>query len=230
MKCMITFSLILMLLGEGTASASFFGGEIPFLIQIVSNTSSQLIQLAKILGTGKDTMNLIRDINSGIAEAMNVSRTMNSTMQSGVMGDYRNPEQALRAIQDIYGTIPKTSEARLQNLNDQSVAEAVTLHNQAFQYADNVDPQAEQIKDYARNVSPAGAGKLTAQSLGVLIHVCNQILRTNAAMLKVLSEGLALQNRKEKLNSQQFQMQYDGLASAFQGAPSFKQSSSLKSP
>jgi hypothetical protein len=29
---------------------------------------------------------------------------------------------------------------------DQSVAEAIYLHNEAFQYADSVDPEAERIK------------------------------------------------------------------------------------
>lgn len=71
------------------------------------------------------------------------------------------------------------------------------------------------IKDYARDVSPLGAERLTAQSMGVLIHVLNQVLRTNAALLKVHSEQLALQNRKEKLSSEQFKMQYEGLGQAF---------------
>ena len=211
----------------GTARADFWGGDIPLLIQIVSNTTAQLTQLKQILGNGQETLNLIRDINNGVREAMRITRTMNNSMQSGVLGQFQSPDEALRAIQQIYGAIPKSSESQLQALNDRSVAEAVTLHNQAFQFADAVDPEAERIKDYARDVSPTGAGKLTAQSLGVLIHVSNQILRTNAAMLKLLSQNLALQNRKEKINSQQFQMQYEGLSSAFRSTPSFKESSKL---
>jgi hypothetical protein len=209
------------------AKADFFGGDIPLLLQVVSNTLSQLAQLRQILGTGNDTLGLLRDVNEGIREAMGIMRTMNRTMQPGVLNQYQNPDELLRAINQIYGAIPKTPEARVQQLTDQSVAEAITLHNQAFQYADQIDPEAERIKDYSRGVSPTGAGRLTAQSLGVLIHVSNQILRTNAAMLKVLSEHLALQNRKDKVNSQQFQMQYEGLASALSNAPSFRQSSDL---
>ncbi len=103
----------------------------------------------------------------------------------------------------------------MQQTMDRSAAEAIHLHNEAFRYADQIDPEAERIKDYAKVVSPQGAEKLTAQSLGVLIHVMNQVLRTNAAMLKLQSEQLALSNRKEKLGSEQFRVQYDGLAKAF---------------
>ena len=78
-----------------------------------------------------------------------------------------------------------------------------------------IDPEAERIKEYSKVVSPQGAEKLTAQSIGVLIHVLNQVLRTNAAMLKLQGEQLALQNKREKLGPEQFKFQYESLAKAF---------------
>ncbi len=93
--------------------------------------------------------------------------------------------------------------------------EAINLHNEAFKYADRLDPEAERIKDYAHMVNPAGAAKVTVQSMGMMIHVLNQILRTNAAILKLQSEQLALQNRRGKLDSEQFRMQYEGVSDAF---------------
>jgi hypothetical protein len=73
----------------------------------------------------------------------------------------------------------------------------------------------EAIKEYAKEVSPQGAGKLTAQSLGVLIHVANQILRVNSAMLKLQGEQLALQSGKEKRASSQYLLQNESLSKAF---------------
>ncbi len=43
-------------------------------------------------------------------------------------------------------------------------------------------------------------------SLGIMIHILNQILRTNSAILKMQSESLALTNCKRKLDSDQFKM------------------------
>ena len=210
--------------------ADFWGGDIPLLIQIVVNTLQQLIQLRNIVGTGQDSLSLIRDINQGISLAMGIIRTQNTTIGPGMFSEYRNTDDVLRAVQDIYGTVPRTTEARLQASNDQAVSEAITLHNQAFDYATMVDPEAERIKDYSRNVSPAEAGRLTAQSLGVLIHVANQILRTNAATLKLLSQNLALQNHHEKISSEQYRVQYKELSSAFSQTPPLSQSSRLDTP
>ncbi len=214
-KTLFLSVLLVCSLRSTPAYADFWGGDIPLLIEIVANTLQQISQLRDIIGTGKDTLNYIRDINRGLQDAMSIAKTMNQKLSPGVLSDLQGAEQAMAVIEQLYGGVPKTGDSRMQQTMDRSAAEAINLHNEAFRYADQIDPEAERIKDYARVVSPQGAEKLTAQSMGVLIHVMNQVLRTNAAMLKLQSEQLALNNRKEKLGSEQFRVQYDGLAKAF---------------
>ena len=214
--------LLLHSLKPTPAYADFFGGDIPLLIQIVANTLQELAQLKSILGTGQDTLNLMKDINRGINDAMNLARTMNIKLTPGILSELQSANEAMAAIEKLYGKIPMTTQANVQQTMDRTAAEGIQLHNDAFRYAAEIDPQAEQIKDYAKIASPAGAEKLTAQSLGVLIHVMNQILRTNAALLKVQSEQLAMQSRKSKLSSEQFKAEYDGLSKAFgEAKPSY---------
>jgi hypothetical protein len=204
-----------LVLGTSPARADFWGGDIPLLIQIVANTAQQLAQMRSILGNGVNTLNYIQDINRGIREAMAIVRTSNSSLSPGVLSQLNTLEQTLGEVEQLYGRIPATAEARMQRTTDQSVAEAIHLHNEAFQYADKVDPEAERMKEYAKTVSPLGAGRLSAQAGAVSINVLNQILRTNAALVKLQSEQLALQNRHEKLNSEHFKMGYEGLSRAF---------------
>ena len=209
-----------------TAFADFFGGDLPLLTQIVVNTLQQLSKLQDIIGQGQESIDLVKDINRGIRDAMDIMSTMNSTLSPGILSDLQKLEQVLATVEDLYGRIPKTPNAELQRTTDITVAEGIHLHNEAFRYADKVDPEAERIKVYAKEVNPLGAGKLSAQALGVLIHVMNQILRTNAAILKLQSEQLALQNRKEKQESEQFKIQYEEISRALKElAPAYKLSS-----
>ncbi len=207
--------LCLSLLSANTARADFWGGDLVYLAQILSNAIQQLAELQSILGTGKDTLQLLQDVNSGVRNALNVIRTGNQTLRPGALSDLNNLDEVLRKVEELYGRTPKTGESKMQMLTDRSVAEAIDLHNEAFKYADRLDPEADRIKDYAQVVSPAGAAKVTVQSLGIMIHVLNQILRTNAAILKMQGESLALTNRKGKLDSEQFKMQYEGVSDAF---------------
>jgi hypothetical protein len=209
------------------AFADFWGGDDVILGEILTNAFDQLTQLEQILGTGQDNIEFLRQINQGINQAMMIQRTANQTLHPGLFGQYRGTGQILSLIHEVYGRSPSTPNSRVEQMTDQSVAEAVALHNDAFSYADQVDPEAERIKSYSRDTSPIGAARLTAESVGVLIHVNNQILRTNAANLQVTSENLALMNRREKINSDQFKMQYEGLSSALLQSPSFSESSNL---
>ena len=214
-RCGITMLLAFCLTFAVPAQADFWGGDLPLLAQILSTTIQQLAQLQSILGTGKDTLGLLRDINRGLRDALDIMQTANTTLKPGALSDLNNLQLVLSKIQDLYGRIPNTSEAKMQTMTDQTVAEAIDLHNEAFKYADRIDPEAERIKDYAHLVNPQGAGKLTAESIGVMIHVLNQILRTNAAILKLQSEQLALTNRRGKMQSEQFKAQYEQLGNAF---------------
>jgi hypothetical protein len=203
------------MLGPMPARADFWGGDLPLLASILAQAIEQLAQLKSILGSGVDTLNYIQDINRGIRDAMSIIRTQNSTISPGVLSQLDTVELLMGEVEHLYGKVPNTAEAPMQRTTDQSVAEAIHTHNEAFKYAQTVDPEAERIKEYARFVSPLGAERLTAQSLGVVINVLNQILRVDSAMLKLQSENLALQNRHEKVGSQHFKMQYEGLSRAF---------------
>ena len=227
-RAFVTAIVIATLLIAKPARADFWGGDLPLLAQILANSIQQLAKLQSILGTGQDTLGLLREVNRGLRDAVQLIRTANQTLKPGALSDLGDLDQVLSKVEQLYGRVPNTSEKNLQLLTDRSVAEAIDLHNEAFKYADRLDPEAERIKDYAQVVNPVGAAKVTVQSLGMMIHVLNQILRTNAAMLKLQSENLALQNRRGKLDSEQFKSQYEGVSEAFGQLKSNYQLPSLK--
>jgi hypothetical protein len=190
--------IFLMLFSVTPCRADLFGGDVAVLTQILANAFQQLAQLRSILGTGQDNLNLMRDVYKGISDALNLIRTVNPTWDPGVYRDWQGVDDALRKLQDVYGIVIPSSEAQVQKNTDQSVAEAVSLNNSIYTYTKQIDDIGEQIKDYSRSVSPVGAQKLTAQSLGVMLHVLNQSLRAQATGMKLQAEALAIQNRKDK--------------------------------
>jgi len=209
----------ILLLVPQPSRADIFGGDIAVLVQILANALQQLAQLRQILGTGADSLNLMRDINRGIRDGLAVIQILNPKFNPGLYGDLDTADRVLSAIQDLYGRIPQTGEARLQQAQDRSVSESIAMNGTLFRFADEADGESKRIIAHAQVVSPQGAAKLTAQSLAVLIGVTTQVLRTNSMMLKMMGENMALQNRKEKVQSAQFRSQYDGLTSALGGLP-----------
>lgn len=201
------------------AKADLFGGDVAVLLKILAQSIQQLYELRQIVGTGKDSLTLMRDINRGIREGLAIIRIINPKFNPGLYGSLETADQVQRAIEDLYGVIPQTSEYRLQEAQDRSVAESIAMNGTLFQYADSVDIEAKRIISHAQNVNPQGAAKLTAESLAVLIGVTTQVLRTNSMMLKMMGQNMALSNRKEKLQSSQFKAQYEGISNAIGNTP-----------
>ena len=211
----ICFSLLL----PKPAKADFWGADIPLLIKIVANTVQELIVLKQIFQTGADTLGLMRDLNRGVRDGLQIIRILDPKFNPGLYGSLETADQVQRAIEDLYGVIPKTSEYRLQEAQDRSVSESIAMNGTLFQYADQVDVESKRIISHAQSVSPQGAAKLTAESIAVLIGVTTQVLRTNSMMLKMMGQTMALSNRKEKLQASQFKTQYEGISSALGTLP-----------
>ena len=180
------------------ARADIFGGDTLILAQILSNAVQQLIQLQQMLQNGRDSLALVRDINRGINDSLSMAATMGLNIDPGLYKNWNNLQNALQGVQQVYGSIPESLQKTIQTHVDQNVAEAITLNNNLYSYSKDLDQVGEQIKMYSHSVSPGGAQKLTAESLGVMINVMNQSLRAQATSLKLQAQSLALQNAKDK--------------------------------
>lgn len=212
------FAIILMV-SPRSAQADFWGGDVVVLTQILAQAIETVLQLKSILENGTDTLNLLREVNSGVRSGIDLIRIINPQFAAGVYGDLRNPQAVLRALESIYGPNPDGMDKDLITAQDQSVAEVISMNRNLYDYADSVDQEREKILFHSQVVSPQGAGKLQNQALGVLIGVTTQMLRTQSQMLKIMAQNLAFENRKEKLSTRNFQENYQGLSEGFKKIP-----------
>jgi hypothetical protein len=200
-----------------SAHADLFGGDVAVLTQILANAIQQLAQLKNLLDTGRDNLDLIRDINRGINDSLGLIRTISPNSDPGLYKDWDKVSDALTKLETIYGIAIESKDVKVQQDTDQAVAEAVSLNNTLYKYTKQIDEIGELIKAQSHAVSPGGASKLTAQSLGVMLNLQNEMLRTQATGLKLQAQALALQNRKDKDRTRQMVNVADGLNAALAG-------------
>jgi hypothetical protein len=194
----LTLSVSFVTFPAPQAQADIWGGDVAVLVQILANALQQLAQLRQILSTGQDNLDLIRAINQGINDSLGLAKTINPNIDPGIYRDWQKVQDAMAAVGLIYGVAVPSKDFQIQKDADQSVAEAISLNNSLYQYTREIDDVGQQIETYSHAVSPGGAQKLTAQSLGVIVHVLNASLRAQATGLKLQAQNLAIQNRKDK--------------------------------
>lgn len=209
----------LIFMGPRSAKADLFGGDVVVLTQILAQAIQTVITLKSVLENGKDSLNLMRDLNAGVRSGLDLIRIINPHFNPGVYGNLNTADNVLRALQSVYGTVPQGMDEDLMKSQDQSVAEVISMNRNLYDYADQVDLEREKILFHAQVVSPQGAGKLQNQALAVLIGVSTQLLRTQSQMLKIMAQNMAYDTRKEKLATQNFQENYQGLSRGFGSLP-----------
>lgn len=202
------------LMVPSVSRCDFWGGDLVYLAQILANAVRQLAELKSIVETGNDQLNLIREINRGINDSLNLARTINPNIDPGLYKDWQNAGDALQKLEQIYGAVSPSTNQRVYQDTDKNVAEAVALNNDVYNYTKDIDELGEIIKTASHEVSPGGAQKLTAQTLGVMLHVMNQSLRTQATGLKLQAQTMALQNKKDKDSTREYLETAQVLASA----------------
>jgi len=204
MKKVVTILMAFVICISPPAKADFWGGDLVYLAQILANAIKQLVELKNLVDNSRDQLDLIRSINQGINDSLRLAQTINPNIDPGLYKDWQNVGDALQKLQTIYGIVTDSPDARIYRDTDQQVAEAVNLNNDIYKYTTSIDELGEAIKDYSHDVSPGGAQKLTAQTLGVMLQVMNQSLRTQATGLKLQAQTMAVQNKKEKDSTKQY--------------------------
>ena len=174
------------------------------LTQILANAVQQLVQLKAILQNGSDTLGLLQDINRGINDSLRMAETLGLRVDPGLYRELHKVDQAVSAVEALFGQAVDSPLATVQRNTDQTVAEAIAFNNELNDYTHKLDRIGEEIKTFSHATSPGGAAKLTAQSLGVVIHVLNQQIRATGQGLKLQAQALALQNKREKDKTEQY--------------------------
>lgn len=202
--CAVFTALGLLLPAPQEARADLFGADAAILAQILSNAIQQLAQLRQMLQTGNDTLGLLQDINRGINDSLRMAETLGLRVDPGLYRELRQIDAAVSSVESLFGKAVDSRLATVQRNTDQTVAEAITFNNELNDYAQRLDRIGEEIKNFSHAVSPGGAAKLTAESMGVMIHVMNQQIRASGQGLKLQAQALALQNKQEKDKTEQY--------------------------
>jgi hypothetical protein len=214
-----------LIFAPGTARADMFGGDTIVLTQLLSNAIQQLYQLMQVVQQGRDTLGLMRDINRGINDSLQLAQTLRNSPNPGLYGDWQTTDTVLRQIAATYGAVAPSQVAQIQRDSDTVAAEGIARNRAIHDYTGKIDRIGEDIKAASHTVSPGGAQKLTAEGVGVMLHVMNESLRTQAAQLKLSSQNVAAENHREKATTRHVLESSSALKSAMK-----EQDTTFKTP
>lgn len=206
-----------------SARGDMFGGDVVVLAKILANAIVQLEKLRQILQAGSSQLELLRQVNQGLDQTLRLIQIVDPNFKPGIYRSWQDLNVAIREIERIYGDIANTRDKIVQGDVDRNIAEAFSNNGSIYRYAQTTQDYGDSLHRQSRAANPKSAQRLTAQSVGVVVGQMSQSLRTQATSIKLQAQAMAVQNRKDKMQSKQVQNAQVHLSSALKSyQPQFK--------
>lgn len=180
----------LFLLSPLHARADFWGGDLPLLAQIVTNTLNTLAEL-------RTQTTLLEDEMDGIKDKIYRIQTIADVVQPSNWDQWRNPAEALRRLKLIYHTLPKEYRSAKADAIEDELSKAMNLVSRIVPEANTSFRSGKELEQRGADASPGVAQKLTASGVGSLVAMESQSLIVQSHITSLLAQMLADANERE---------------------------------
>ena len=180
-----------------------FGAEIPILINILTQAITQVRNLQLLIGTTRDTVSILQEMNRGVKEVLRLARTAHVPLPRQVYDMADTIDTATREAENVYGALPGSAPLYTRTTY-QSGTEGLFMSQDAFEYSTALDTAGERIKESSIIASQAAATRLTAESMGVPIHAVSHGNRLSAKNLEMASTARIEEAAKENAKYESF--------------------------
>ncbi len=180
----------LFLLATSSARADFWGGDLPLLTQIVTNTLMTLYQL-------REQTKMMEEEMDGIKGRIDRIQTIAEVVQPSTWQQWKDPAEALRRLKLIYHTLPKEYRSPKSDEIEEEISKAMNAIARIGPGAESSFRSGKEIERMGADSSPGKAQKLTATGVGSLITLESQNLVLQSHITGLLSQMLAQANENE---------------------------------
>jgi hypothetical protein len=184
------YLIILLFTFSSNAKADLWGGDLPLLAQIVTNTLYTLYELQR-------QSTLLQDEMSGIKDKINRIQTISEVVQPASWEKWKDPAEAVRRLKTIYYTLPKEYRSEKSDQIEAEISKAMNLVSRVSPEATTTFHSGKELERRGADASPGVAQKLTASGVGTLVALESQSQVMQSHIASLLAQMLASANERE---------------------------------
>ena len=95
-----------------------------YLTKILLENYKRYKQIRQMISQAKDQKSYLLALNSGIENSIGIMESL-PIKDNGILSNLKDFNKSLETVSDIYGKIPKSKEALMQRIHDETVAESL---------------------------------------------------------------------------------------------------------
>ena len=207
--------ILVLVLGLGIAfkpkeAKALFGEDIPFLIEIVSNTLYTLYEI-------RAQSEMLRRELRGIDDKIHRLRTIQTLIAPNDLQKWKDPREALKRLQKIYYTLPPEFRTEKSDEVERRIAEAMSVAGVLVDTAKPAFDSGKELEREGLKVGPAVANKMTASGVGTLVSLQSQNQVAQAQIISLLSQMIAESGSREAARLKSQAAEYKSIGQGLSG-------------
>jgi hypothetical protein len=182
--------ILFLMLFSIRAKADMWGGDLPLLMQIVTNTLNTLMEL-------RAQTTMLEDEMAGIKDRINRVQTIAEVVQPSTWQQWQDPAEALRRLKIIYHTLPKEYRSPKSDAIEDEISRAMAMVSKVSIGANSSFLSGKELERRGADASPGVSQKLTASGIGSLVAMEAQTQVIQSHITSLLAQMLAEGNERE---------------------------------
>jgi len=183
-KGVLTLFIACILFSSKPARADFFGGDIPLLIQIITNTLNTLHEL-------QHQSDLLKRELRGIDDKINRIQAIKELLNPNDKERWKDPVEALKRLQTVYSLLPDQFKTQKSKEVEDQIARALVLAERLKRESTLAYDSGRELEKKALDSSPAVSQKLAASGIGTLVTLEAQNQVAQGTIINLLSQMIA---------------------------------------
>lgn len=187
MKKIFTICLVFF---SNVSKGDIWGGDLPLLAEIVTNTYWTMIELER------QSNYLDREL-AGINDKIYRIKTISDIVQPSTWDKWKDPNEAVKRLKLIYHTLPKEYHSAKADMVEEEISKSMELIGKLNGETKSTFLSGKELERRGADSSPGVAQKLTASGVGTLISLEAQSQVAQSQMISLLAQILSQVNEKE---------------------------------
>ena len=204
----ITLGTLLSLSISMPTRADLWGGDIPLLIEVVSNTLNSLEELRS------QTSMMSKELR-GLDDKITRLKSIKEIIGPSDLSPWKDPIEAISRLKKIYSLMPPEFRTEASDELEARLSQSMSLASNLVENAKPAFESGKQLETDGLEVGPAVANKMTASGVGTLVALQSQNQVAQATIISLLSQEIALNSSKEvrrlKSQSNEFKIMGSGM-------------------
>ena len=202
--------LITLLVFSSLQVQAFWGGDIPLLIKIVTNTMRTFKQL-------RDQTSLLKKQMQGIDDIIRRFDSISKIANPENLDEWKDPKEAARRLERIYYTLPPEFRTEKSDQMARQLSNAMNTASLMMESAQESFESGKQLETKALHVGPAVAEKMAASGIGTLVALESQNQVAQATMVSLITQLVAENGAKEASRIKSQAQNFKSTSSALSG-------------